>query len=449
MGNAWSTSRRVVRWAAAPLAIATLLFASGCTFDAPSSASTDPATEAHEPVQGSAAACVPDPEAVATAEDTQSTEPVDAALADRYDTAAAAVYERVREVVPGAVVGVRTPEGTWTSGYGVADLVSGAPVEVDSYNRVASVTKSFVGTVILQLADEGALSLDDPIDDYVTDVPNGSRITLRQLITMTSGLGNYSNDEAWGVEVLGAPEAQWTPQQLLDYTYSMPTSFAPGSSMEYSNANFILLGLVAEQVTGRPIGQLIDERILSPLGLEKTSYPLDNALAEPRMTGYTLPAVVHPVGGASNTWVDATEWSPSSAGAAGAMISDIGDMLTWGRALATGQGLLTETAQVQRLQSFGSSDLAPGEFYGEAIVCQGGWIGHSGNIPGYNTLVRYDPVSQTTIVVVATGLSGTSTPPREFVTEAFAAALADAAGTVFVAPVVPDEAQFQALVPQL
>lgn len=449
MGSTSFTGRCVLRWGAVPLAIATLLFASGCTFGTPAPASTDAAAPRHAPVEGSAAACVPDPQAVATAEDTQSTEPVNAALAAQYDAAATAVYERVQEVVPGAIIGVRSPEGTWTSGYGVADLVSGTPVEVDSYNRVASVTKSFVGTVILQLAEEGSLSLDDPIDDYVADVPNGTRITLRQLITMTSGLGNYSNDEAWGLEVLAAPEAEWTPQQLLDYTYSMPTTFAPGSSMEYSNANFILLGLVAEQVTGRPIGDLIDERILSPLALDRTVYPSDSALPEPRMSGYTLPAVVHPVGGTSNTWVDATEWSPSSAGAAGAMISDVDDMLTWGRALATGQGVLSEAAQVQRLQSFGSSDLAPGEFYGDAIVCQGGWIGHSGNIPGYNTLVRYDPGSETTIVVVATGLSGTSTPPREFVTEAFAAALAEAAGTVFVAPVVPDEAQFQALVPQL
>lgn len=449
MGDTSPAGRGVARWAALPLGIVTALIATGCTFGSGAPASTGAATAAHEPVAGSAAACVPDPEAVATAEDTQSSDPVGAERAARYDEAAAAVYRRVQEVVPGVIVGVRGPDGTWTSGYGAADLVSGEPVAVDSYTRIASVTKSFVGTVILQLAEEGSLSLDDPIDDYVADVPNGTRITLRNLIAMTSGLGNYSNDEAWALAVLGDLEAEWTPQQLLDYSYAMPTSFAAGSNMEYSNANFILLGLVAEQVTGQAIGELIDERILAPLSLTRTSYPTDNVLPEPRLTGYTLPAVVHPVGGASNKWLDATEWSPSSAGAAGAMISDVDDMLAWGRALATGQGLLTEDAQVARLQSFGSSDLAPGEFYGDAIVCQGGWIGHSGNMPGYNTLVRYDPASETTIVVMATGLSGSSTPPREFVIEAFAAALAEAAGTVFVAPAVPDEAQFQALVPEL
>lgn len=449
MGNTSCLFRgvRPAWWAALALVIATVIAVTGCTYDDPPAASTDAA--AHEPVTGSAAACVPDPAAVAGAEDTQSADPVDASLAAEYDEAAIAVYERVQEVVPGVIVGVRSPEGTWTAGYGVADLVTGTPAPVDAHVRIASVTKSFVGTAILQLAEEGRLSLDDPIDDYVPDVPNGTRITLRQLITMTSGLGNYSDDEAWGLEVLGALEAEWTPQQLLDYSYSMPTSFAPGSNMEYTNANFILLGLVAEQVTGEDIAAVIDERILAPLELIETSYPNDNSLPEPRLSGYTLPAVVHPVGGSSNIWMDATEWSPSSAGAAGAMISDVDDMLVWGRALATGQGLLSEDAQVERLASFGSSNLAPREFYGDAIVCQGGWIGHSGNMPGYNTMVRHDPVSDTTIVVMATGLSGSSTPPREFVPEAFTAALAEAAGLVFVAPVVPEEAQFQALVPQL
>jgi D-alanyl-D-alanine carboxypeptidase len=449
MGNTRSTSAggRKVRWAALPFGIVTALAVAGCTFGMPSPASTD--APVHEPVAGSAAACVPDPEAVAEADDTQSIEPVDADLAAQYDAAVAAVFERVREVAPGVVVGVRSPEGTWTAGFGVAELVTRTPAPAEAHHRIASVTKSFVGTVILQLAEEGALSLDDPIDDYVPDVPNGTRITLRQLISMTSGLGNYSDDEGWGFEVLSAPEAEWTPQQLLDYSWSMPTSFAPGSNMEYTNANFILLGLVIEQVTGEALPVVLDERILDPLGLTETHYPTDNALPEPRMTGYTLPSVVHPVGGTSNRWMDATAWSPSSAGAAGAMISDVQDMLVWGRALATGQGLLPGTAQVARLQSFGSSNLAPQEFYGDAIVCQGGWIGHSGNIPGYNTLVRYEPASETTIVVMATGLSGSSTPPREFVTEAFTAGLADAAGTTFVAPVVPKEAQFQALVPEL
>jgi len=116
MGNTSSTSRDVVRWAVLPLAVTTAVVIAGCTFGSASPASTDAAPAVHEPVAGSGAACVPDPEAVAVSEDAQSTEPVDAELADQYDEAAATVYERVQEVVPGVVVGVRSPAGTWTSG---------------------------------------------------------------------------------------------------------------------------------------------------------------------------------------------------------------------------------------------------------------------------------------------------------------------------------------------
>ncbi len=448
MGSASFIDRgpRWSRWAGLPFAAAIFIVAA-CTAQSPQDPSTS--TSTHAPVAGSAASCAPDPQAIATARNTQSTEPVTAELAARYATAAAAVFKRVKQVVPGVVLGVRSPDGEWTAAYGAADLQTGAPATVDAHVRIASVTKSFVGTVVLQLAQEGRLSLGDPIDDYVPDVPNGTRITLGQLITMTSGLGNYSDDEAWGREVLRAPEKEWTPQKLLDYSWAMPTSFPPGSDMAYTNTNFILLGLVIEQVTGEAVGTVIDERILTPLGLTETSYPTGKALPEPRLSGYTLPAVVHPIGGNSDTWVDASEWSPSSAGAAGAMISDVNDMLVWGRALATGQRLLSQDTAVQRLQSFGSSDLAVGEFYGDALVCQQGWIGHSGNMPGYNTMVRHHPGSDTTIAVLATGLSGSATPPREFVIEAFTAALAEVGGTQFLASVVPEEAQVQGLVPHL
>ncbi|WP_127793813.1 serine hydrolase [Agromyces sp. LHK192] len=404
-------------------------------------------TATHAPVDGSAAACVADPEAVAGQDDTQEGHPVDDDLAARYDDAASAVFHQVAEVAPGAIVGVRGPDGTFTAAYGTADLATGAAAETDQHVRIASVTKSFVGTVVLRLADEGRLSLDDPIDDYVPDVPNGSRITLRELITMRSGLGNYSDDEQWGLEMLADPEAEWSPDRLLEYAWSMPTSFPPGTNMEYSNTNFILLGLVVEQVTGERLTDVIRAEVLEPLALAETAYPADNTLPSPRMQGYTLPAVVTPAAGASPEWVDATDWSPSSAGAAGAMTSDLDDLLAWGRALATGQGVLEASAQVERLESFATSTLGPREFYGQALVCRDGWIGHHGNIPGYNTVVRYHPAIDTTIVVVASGLSGTATPPRVLVIEEYASALADVAGQPFTATVVPPEAQVQGLVP--
>jgi D-alanyl-D-alanine carboxypeptidase len=400
-------------------------------------------------VAGSAASCVPNPKQVVAQKDTQSTKGMLTALAKEYDTAAAAVFTKVAPFAPGVIVGVRGPKGTWTKAYGLADLTNSTPATTDMYQRIASITKPFVGTVILQLADERRLSLDDPIDDYVPNVPNGSHITLRQLITMTSGLPNYSDDAAWGADVLSDPTAQWTPDRLLEDAWAMPTSFAPGANMEYSNTNFVLLGLVIERVTGQTLSEALTDRILKPLHLNDTTYPTDATLPAPHLTGYTIPLVVYGGAPATDTWLDASGWNPSSAGAAGAMISRVDDLLVWGRALATGRGVLPSSAQVQRLKSFATAHLSAGEFYGEALMCKDGWIGHNGNMPGYNSMVRYNPQTDTTIVVAASGLSGTGVPPRVIVIEEYAAALASVAGHPFSPDIVPPAQQVHGLVPHL
>ncbi|MGW9630219.1 serine hydrolase domain-containing protein [Agromyces sp. NPDC055520] len=436
--------------AAVGLGLALLLTLGACTGGAPAATSAAPTAASFEPVDGSAAACVSDAEEVVAAKDTQSTEPMSAALSTDFDAAASAVFEHVEVFAPAVVVGVRSPQGTWAEAYGTADLVTGAAAATDMHQRIASVTKTFVGTVVLQLADEGELSLDDPIDHYVPGVPNGSRITLRELITMTSGLPNYSDNPEWGADFLSDTGAQWAPQQLLHDAWAMPTSFAPGSDMEYSNTNFVLLGLVIEEVTGQSLDEAVQTRILDPLRLTSTIYPTDAAVPSPHLGGYTLPLTVYGGADPTDTWVDASEWNPSSAGAAGAMISRVDDLLVWGRALATGQGVLAATAQVQRLSSFGTSMLGPDEFYGEALMCKSGWIGHNGNMPGYNSMVRYNPDTDTTIVVLATGLDSTGNPPdRVFVIEEYAAALAEVAGHPFSPHIVTPEQQVQSLVPHL
>jgi len=430
------------------LGAAFALAITGCTGNTPA-ASPGVTHSPADPVTGSAAACVPNPQAVVTEKNTQSTRAMPTALADEYDAAAVAVFNQVKVFAPAVIVGVRSPKGTWTKAYGAADLATGAPATPDMHQRIASITKTFVGTVVLQLADQGKLSLDDPIDDYVPNVPNGSHITLRELITMTSGLPNYSDNPKWGADFLSDTAAGWTPDRLLADAWAMPTSFAPGSNMEYSNTNFILLGLVIEQVTGQSVGDEIQTRILDPLRLTATTYPTDAAFPSPHLNGYTLPLTVYSGADPTSTWVNATDWNPSSTGAAGAMTSRVDDLLTWGRALGTGQGLLPASAQVQRLESFATSTLGAGEFYGEALMCKDGWIGHNGNMPGYNSMVRYNPQTDTTIVVEATGLDGTGTPPRVFVIEEYAAALAATAGHPFSPNLVAPDQQVEGLVPHL
>jgi D-alanyl-D-alanine carboxypeptidase len=440
------------RWALLGLGVAAVLAVSGCTIGAPA-ASAPPSPNATEktakPVAGSAAACTPNAEGVVAAKDTQSTKPMSDEDAAAYDAAAASVFEQVKADAPAVIVGVRSPQGTWTKAYGVADLVTGAAASVDMYQRIGSVTKTFVGTALLQLTDQGRLSLDDPIDHYVPKVPNGSRITLRQLVSMTSGLPDYQDNSTFLGEWLADPAASWTEDERLAAAWALPTKFPPGSDMFYSNTNYVLLGMAIEQVTGKPLAEVIEAQILDPLELDSTTVPTAAEFPSPHLNGYsTLPNALT---GATpgNRWVDATDWNPQLFGAAGAMTSQVGDLLTWGRVLGTGQGLLEASTQVQRLQSFGTSNLGPADFYGDGLTCKDGWLGHAGTFMGYNTNLVYHPDIDTTIVIEATGEDASSTPPRLVVTQALTSALADIAGQPYTAIVVPPALQVQAPVPEL
>ncbi|MGW0392681.1 serine hydrolase domain-containing protein [Streptomyces sp. NPDC003042] len=310
------------------------------------------------------------------------------AVAARLD---AAIRQVQREAgVPGVVVGLWAPgKGSYVKAFGVADKATGAPMRTDLYVRIGSETKTFTVTALLKLVDQGKVGLDDPIGTYISGVPNGDRITLRQLAGMRSGLFNYSEDDAFAKELLDHPERRLTPRQLLDYAFEHPVQFQPGEKFEYSNTNLILLGLVVEKVTGRPLADVIRQEVLEPAGLRRTFFPTGAQFPEPHPHGYTT--------GSGGKTVDATDWNPSWAWAAGAMVSNLEDLRSWARTLATGT-LLTPATQAERLKT--TSIGIPGAGYGLGIFNVQGWIGHNGSLPGYESLTIYLPQAQATMVVL-------------------------------------------------
>lgn len=310
-------------------------------------------------------------------------------LVATLDAAARAAFPEA--AAPGAIVGVQTPQGTWTAAYGEADPFTGAPMEVGMYTRIGSVTKTFTGTVIMQLAEQGRLSLDDPVSMYVPDIPNGDRITLRMLADMTSGLASYTRSTVFTDVLFSKPETVWTPEQVLQIGLDESPIFEPGAEFDYSNTNTVLLGFVIEKVTGEPVEDVFRELIFEPLGLQGTSWPAGSIeIPSPHPQGYTLQGNAATPGNPSN----ATNWNPSWAWTSGELISRMEDLLVYGRALGTGRGLLSEASQAERLRSF------PGAAgYGIGAGCSGGWVGHDGELPGYNTSVYYDTTSDTTIIV--------------------------------------------------
>lgn len=325
-------------------------------------------------------------------------------------------------VIPGAVVMVKSPkDGDWTAEFGTGTIGKDDPLTANDYFRIGSNTKTMTVTVLMQLAQEGKLSLDDPIGKYRQGVPNGDRITLAQLAEMRSGLFSYTFDPAFNASLDNEPQKVWTPDELLNIAFSHPVNFAPGEKFEYSNTNTILLGLVIEKVSNMSVADNFQQRIFTPLGLRHTSFPAatDSSIPNPHPQGYafgtnvsTLQTYELPPDQQAAALAgtlkpsNQTTSSPSWTWTAGAAISTVDDMATFVRALADGD-LLNKDMQQTRIDSIQPIDPANPAMagYGLGIVRFGAHLlGHDGQMPGFMTFMGHDPDSGLTIVV-ATNLA--------------------------------------------
>ncbi|MEI6621621.1 MAG: serine hydrolase domain-containing protein [Actinomycetes bacterium] len=298
---------------------------------------------------------------------------------------------------PGVQAGVWTDGGQWVGTSGTAGPgQSQAPTPAD-HTRIGSITKTMTATVVLQLIDEGKVSFDDVVDKYVPGMPNGSTATLRNLLEMTSGIPTYTDGTTVVNQYAAKPTTAFTPQQLVDSVKKLPPMFAPGTQMFYSNTNYVLLGMIIEKVTGQQIAPVFKARILDPLRMGQTSVPgSSSAIPTPYLSGASTQT--NPEG----TLKNATNWSPTLAFTAGEVISTLDDLHTWGVALGTGRGILSAATEKLRLDSV-KTTVPPNtaeRSYGLGIVNTAGWLGHTGEIPGYNTTVQYYPDTHTTIVVM-------------------------------------------------
>ncbi len=316
---------------------------------------------------------------------------MEAATAFRLDAAVARAMSAA--AIPGALVGIWSPEGEYVKAFGVADTATGAPMTTDFHSRIGSVTKTFTATAVLQLAEAGSVGLDDPIDRYVDGVPGGETITVRQLATMRSGLPDYLENEEFDTAVAADPTREFTPGELLGWAFKNPATFPPGQRYQYSNTNYILLGLLVEKVSRKHLPDYLAEHIFGPLGMAHTSFPTGTQFPVPHAVGYTDP---DEPGGAP---VNATGWSASFTWAAGAVISTLDDMRIWMPALADG-ALIGPVLQQQRLQSPPTPGLPADVGYGMGVFTAAGWIGHNGSVPGYQTVAIHLPQRTMTVVIM-------------------------------------------------
>ncbi|MFF4448254.1 serine hydrolase domain-containing protein [Streptomyces sp. NPDC001502] len=308
-----------------------------------------------------------------------------AASSARPDAVQQALDTLVRsDGLPAALAGVQDAKGrarTYTAGVG--DLATGAKVPEDGQVRVGSTTKTFTAVVVLQLVAEGKISLDDKLDTHLPGLVRGEGIdgrgiTVRQLLQHTSGIPDYEKE----VDHAFLQRRYLEPRDILDIALRKKAEFAPGTSWAYSNTNYVLAGLIVQKVTGRPLGEEIDKRVVRAVGLRHTYFPTagDTTLRERHPRGYRQESAGAP-------WRDVTDIDPSASWAAGQMISTNSDLNRFYTALLAGD-LLGDSQLAEMRTTVPLGDTGAG--YGLGIMsrplsCGGLYWGHGGDIMGYET----------------------------------------------------------------
>jgi D-alanyl-D-alanine carboxypeptidase len=282
---------------------------------------------------------------------------------------------------PGAVALVRDGDRTIRVAGGYGNLAKRTPLGVRDRFRVGSSTKSFVAAVVLQLAGERKLGLEDSVERWLPGlVPNGGQITVRQLLNHTSGLADYApeEDETFIRRVLANRGKFWQPRELVAIGTGRQPLFAPGARWSYSNTGWILLGLIVEAASGNPLATELRARIFAPLRLRATSFDTRSRITGRHAHGYSR-------FGARRRF-DITALNQSWAWAAGAVVSTVGDLARFYRALLDGR--VVRPDQLAEMKTTVPTP-SPVQRYGLGLIrtrlpCGVFW-GHGGETLGYQS----------------------------------------------------------------
>jgi CubicO group peptidase (beta-lactamase class C family) len=355
-----------------------------------------------------------------SADRSQSPESTSAGSADPADPAKAQAIRKVIEEVRASshlrAVIVRVTSGdqeVLTEAFG--DSMTGVPATTDMHFRNGAVAISYVSTLLLLLVEEGQLSLDDKVSTWLPDLKYADQVTVGQLAQMTSGYADYVADEQMANAQYAQPFRQWTPEELIAYSTKQPLVYRPGTNWNYSHTNYVILGLLLEQVTGRPVDELLQEKVLGPLGLKNTRDPGTPAIQDP---------VLHAFSSERRAWLklkpgepfseESTFWNPSWTITHGAIqTTNIYDLNTTAGAIGSGQLLKPESYQQMVSRALIGKTTAikgcptcfeqsVGYSYGLGIVNSGNWVLQNPLFSGAAGAFGYHPETKTAIAVAVT-----------------------------------------------
>lgn len=332
--------------------------------------------------------------------DIETIDTAQAALAGRID---AAIAPRYRPGEPGAIVLV-TKDGRpiFRKAYGEADVLTHTPLTPDMAMPIGSMTKQFTAVAVMMLAESGKLSIKHPITRYIAAYPRqGGTITVEHLLTQTSGIPDYITATDWPSKM----EREVSTRTLVGSFSQRPLNFAPGAKYEYSSSNYILLGAIVEKVSGLPYAKFLEQRILTPLGMNNTGYARPMRGNAVRASGHSL---------LERGFVHSPPVSPSQLYSAGGMVSTVDDLARWNAAIDAGR-LLSAAGWKKVFTPYRPKE---GESeYGYGFQMNKDWqqtttIRHGGRIAGFETFAMRLP-EHGLYVVVLSNLDAGRTPPYE------------------------------------
>jgi D-alanyl-D-alanine carboxypeptidase len=320
----------------------------------------------------------------------------------------AAAAKRAMEKYHLKAILLKVTEGTEeVATLAMGESMTGVPATADMHFRNGAVAISYLGTVLLQLVDEGRVGLDDTIDRWLPNALASEKVTLRMLINCTSGYDDYVAQDPFVDALYKDPFRAWTTEEQLSYVADKPLLYEPGRNWSYAHTNFVRLGEALSAITDKPVEELIHERIVEPLGMEGTESHQTAEIPEPVLHAFTRER---------GTYEDSTFWDPSWTLAKGSvMITDIHDLATSARAIGTGQ-LVSEMSHKEQVGPAlvglgGPTKKCPEDVcrkqtssfhYGIGTYIVGGWILQPPSFYGWGDLQAYLPEKDLAIAASAT-----------------------------------------------
>lgn len=246
--------------------------------------------------------------------------------------------------------------------HGLADVELGVPVSADSVFEIGSISKQFVSATVMLLAEEGKLAIDDTIETYLPEIPSEwYGVTIRQLLTHTSGIPDYEEIRTYDVY-----RFRLTPEEVIRIAHSRPMDFPPGTGWYYSNTGYFLLSRIVERVEGKPLGEVLHSRIFGPLGMTRTRLADPEAIIRDRVSGYWV--------GKTGTLINRLATETSSTLGAGGLLSSARDLALWDEAL-DGDALLSAASKKEMwMPGRLSNGELPRRLNGQEVEYGFGWV---------------------------------------------------------------------------